>query len=127
VLDQYLTWVVQTAITAPDTPHIVFEWVKVAASIAIIFTAVGGFFTWLFRRLFAVLNLKVDTVQINQEANAIATLGAIQRLESIETTVNNGLSERTQRTQEDLDVVKGDLVVVREQVAEMHGWMQAQE
>lgn len=97
---------------------------SVLGSLALILTTMGGFFIWVINRMMAVLNLKVDTIQINQEANAVATLKAIQRIENIETTVNNGLSEKTEATREDMKETRKDLVVVMKQVAEIHGWIE---
>lgn len=95
------------------------------AAITGIMTTVGAFFWWLMNRILAVLHLKIDTIQINQVENTDATLKAIKRVENIETTINNGLSEKTKKTQADVEGMQESLGEVREQVAEIHGWIKA--
>lgn len=68
---------------------------------------------------------KIDGIRINQYENAESQAKALQRIEGLEVTINNGLTHATQKTSADVDDLKATVAAVQMQVSEMHGWMQA--
>jgi len=71
------------------------------------------------------IEVKIDTLGVNMEANALATAQGISRIEALEVTINNGLTHSTEDTKRDVEALSETVNAMQLQLSEMHGWMKA--
>jgi len=106
----------------PDT---LSGWFVVASSVTVVSSAIVGAIMFVMKKMLETLEAKIDGIRINQQENTDATLRAVQRVQDLEVTINNGLTHRTQETMDDVAEIKACQVKLASQVAEIHGWMAA--
>ena len=106
----------------PDT---LLEWAVLASIVIAVPTAVIRSILYTVKKMLEVLESKIDGIRLNQQENTDATLRAVQRVNDLEVTINNGLTHRAEETRRDVDIIKEGQVEMKEQLSEIHGWMQA--
>ena len=73
----------------------------------------------------APLVVAMDTLRYNREEDVSAILGATDRIQELEVTINNGLTHATKQTRDDVEGLKVTVGGMQILIAEIHGWMKA--
>lgn len=112
-------------VIAAFLPDTLLGWAVVVSSIGATISVLAGAILWLMKKMLEVIEAKLDSIRSNQKSNTTAIIGAVGRVEKLEQTLNNGLTERTTRTEAKVEKNLDAIVAVKTQVAEIHGLLTA--